>query len=271
MLGTNIRKFRVLGTTRSCEHSHLAMQWIPCKTSKIKSTFRVHMMTYNKEWTAAALTSHGKTGIKIIQDAVPLQTQHYVTPQRSAVRRQGQLQSCSHRAGEHWVSCSKTSQQGRFLLPLRLNPVLRGGIHSYFNSYCNSWWSFFFLFFLTLALVEVKLMVSVMLIPDFHLFTLPQTHKEGICLLFGAGTNAALLTFNHCCNVCWEKNNKGGETGSHKFSFFLGNQSSQRWNKTFHHLPTSGCPDNIYNVLFCRGQLPKCPPVSEECCAENRR
>lgn len=111
--------------------------------------------------------------------------------------------------------------------------------------------------------------VSVMLILDFHLFTLPQTHKEGICPLFGPWTNAVLLTSNRCCNVCWEKNNKGEEKlDPTSFLSSLENHSSQCWNKTFHHLPTSVCPDNIYNVLLCRGRLPKCPPVAEECCVE---
>lgn len=65
-------------------------------------------------------------------------------------------------------------------------------------------------------------MGSVMLISGFHIFTLPQTTKNEPAPSLDGAQMLVLLTFNHACNVYWEKNQwVGRNSGSHKSAFFL--------------------------------------------------
>lgn len=102
-------------------------------------------------------------------------------------------------------------------------------------------------FFKTLVMVEVQLMISVMLIWDFHLFILPQTHREGICPVVAPRTNAVLLTFNHCCNVCWEKNNEGGEKNWNPQAFLLPWKTTQ---VSAEPKPLNICPPRSAPTIF---------------------
>lgn len=65
-------------------------------------------------------------------------------------------------------------------------------------------------------------MGSMMLISGFHIFTLPQTTRNESAPSLDVVPVLVLLSFNHCCNVYWEKNQwVGRNSGSHKSAFFL--------------------------------------------------
>lgn len=65
-------------------------------------------------------------------------------------------------------------------------------------------------------------MGSMMLISGFHIFTLPQTTRNESAPSLDVVPVLVLLSFNHCCNVYWEKNQwVGRNPGSHKSAFFL--------------------------------------------------
>lgn len=61
-----------------------------------------------------------------------------------------------------------------------------------------------------------------MLISGFHIFTSPQTTRNESAPSLGVAPMLVFLTFNHGCNVYWEKNQwVGRNSGSHKSAFFL--------------------------------------------------